>query len=276
MPKKAVNKYQLKIDQKAVVQKKRPQKKHKRRGISFRDDKPPKGWMVAGFDVSMSSIAGAAIAYDGILKKFKGPVFTEIRWTKDDHYFTRLGAAARSHDLVLDLQGQMLLSLSLENIFIAQEEPWPFGLVRGSKSAWLKQQAEISGAFLGGLVRYGFQNVSQMNSIRWRTMVADELEITTHHSKWKDPKLVKTFNCKPGDTGKFRSKQWAMNPGYGFQGLYDEIPDWPDIIESTKLGKIPRPEDSKAKAVQSDDRYDALAVMWTHRLELEESGLLDV
>jgi hypothetical protein len=87
-----------------------------------------------------------------------------------------------------------------------------------------------------------------------------------HHSKWKAQDLgwgmkdpCGFFNCAPGNLGKFRAKAWAL-------GTYGrDVPDWPEIIESSK-GKIPRPEDSKAKAVQCDDRYDALAVMvWMER-----------
>lgn len=288
MPKKKVHKGQLEISASKSVKKsdavKRPVKKKKRKGISFREDKPPRGWMICGFDVSMSSIAGAAISYDAVLKKFKGPVFAEIRWSKEDHYFDRLKAAAKSHDLILDMQGQMLLTLGHDEIFIAEEEPWPFGLARKGDSQWLKQQAEVSGAFLGGLVRYGFENVTQMNSIRWRTIVANGIsedlgeDVTTHFSKWKSPKLCDRYNCAPKDSGKFRTKQWALDvmaPYFG-QQWETEIPDWPDIIENTKLGKIPRPEDSKAKAVQPDDRYDALAIAWTHYLELEESRLIAI
>lgn len=285
MPKK-VHKGQLEIGSKfhdkADAQGKRPQKKHKAKGVSFpKSTQPDKGWIVAGFDTSMSSIAGAAIAYDGILKRFKGPVFANVRWTKEDHYFDRLAVCAKSHEIFLDLQSQLFLSIPLDKIFIVQEEPWPFGMVKGAESGWLKQQAEISGAFLGGLVRYGFQNVSQMNTIRWRTMVAKELGITTHHSKWKDPNLPKgwaaQFNAAPKDIGKFRTKQWAFDwdAGTGREmGFPEIIPDWPDIIESGKLGKIPRPEDSKARAVQPEDAYDALAIAWAHYLELDESGLL--
>ena len=103
-----------------------------------------RGWIVAGFDTSMSSLAGAAIGYDNTLKKFKGPVFVERRWAKDDHYYDRLNTAARSHDLVLELQHQLGLELNCEDAWIAQEEPWPVGMVGGKKhiSGWLKQQAE--------------------------------------------------------------------------------------------------------------------------------------
>lgn len=222
--------------------------------------------MVCGFDTSMSSIAGAAIGYDATLKKFRGPVFVYLRWSKEDEYFDRLKEASKSHELVQHLQQQLGLLLNLDEIFIAQEEPVPYGMFNRGVSAFMKQQCEISGAFLGGLSRYGYKNIWQIGSIQWRKMIADELGITTHHSKWKDPKLAVKYNAKPADSGKFRSKQWALNPGYAYQGIFpQEVPDWPEIIDSAE-GKKPRPEESKAKAIQCDDRYDALAIMeWLHR-----------
>jgi len=279
MPRKRVNAGQLeisaKIPRKAHVQKKVPRKKHGAAKISITDQRPNKGWVVCGFDVSMSCIAGAAIAYDAIMRKFKGPVFVEKRWTKEDHYFMRLKHVAQANEIMFDLTGELHMFPALEKIFIAVEEPWPFGLAGKGDSGWLKQQAEISGAFLGGLVRYGYENVSQMNTIRWRTVVANDLGITTHYSKWKDPKLCAVYNCTPKDVGKFRTKQWAVNSGYAFQGAFaEEVPNWPDIITSQKLGNIPRPENSKARAIQPDDRYDALAICFTHYLELSEDGIL--
>lgn len=236
-------------------------KKHPRLTPAKPRELRKRGWMVVGFDTSMSSIAGAAIGYDRTLKKFVGPKFSYLRWEKDDHYFARLSEAAKAHEIVLGLQADLGLLLNLDEIFIAQEEPVPAGMFGKGASAFLKQQCEVSGAFLGGLLRYGYKEIWQVNSMHWRKLIADDLEITTHHSKWKDPKLAAKYNCKPADSGKFRSKQWAMNPGYAFLGMFpEEIPDWPDIIES-KDGKKPRPEGSVAKAVQPDDRYDALAIM---------------
>lgn len=232
--------------------------------------------MVAGFDTSMSSIAGAAIGYDATTKNFKGPVFTEVRWQKGDHYFERIKAAAKGHDFIHDLMHVLGVMLNPNEVWIAQEEPWPVGMAGRGASSFMKQQAEISGALLGGWLRYGWQNIEQMNSMRWRTTLADELGITTHHSKWRSPELAAQYNCKPKDSGKFRTKQWAISPMTGldpdvWQG---EIPVWPDIIEGSK-GKIPRPEGSVAKAVQPDDRYDALAVMYAHYRELLAEGIFD-
>jgi hypothetical protein len=239
-----------------------------------------RGWMVAGFDTSMSSLAGAAFGWDGTLKQFKGPEFVLKRWTKSDHYFDRLRDAAKAHELIHELQHALGLVLNTDEIWIAQEEPWPphSSFVNKNISGFLKQQAEISGAFLGGLVRYGYQNIWQVQSIKWRAMIAKDLGITTHHSKWRSPELALEYNCLPKDSGKFRSKQWALSspgPGYAFMGLTaEEIPDWPDLIKRDE-GMIPRPDDSKAKAIQPDDRYDALAIMWYQYADLSALGAFD-
>src|SRR5215471_2468318 len=251
----------------------KPRKKHK--SLPTPRANREKGWAVMGFDVSMSSIAGAGIGYDATLKRMVGPNFIYMRWEKDDEYFARLAEASNAQLLVEGILNEMKLMLNLNEVFIAEEEPWPLGMARGGLSSFMKQQAEISGAFLGGLVRWGYTNISQMNSIRWRQEVARDLGITTHHSKWRSPELALRFNCKPSDSGKFRAKEWALaDPGYAFMHVFEnEIPDWPDIINS-KDGKIPRPDGSVAKAVQPDDRYDALAVCYTHYLELDQLGAL--
>jgi hypothetical protein len=243
------------------------------------------GWMIAGFDISLSSMAGAAIAYDSTLKKFKGPVFVMHRWSTEDHYFDRLEMAARSHELVLDLQAALGISIGVGEVFIAQEEPFPphGSFMKGGASGALKQQAEISGAFLGGLLRYGYKELWQMGNMDWRRMVAAMIseetgeDVTTYHAKWKSPKLAAIYNCAPKDSGKFRAKQWALDvmaPCFGQQYHEpNEIPDWPDILRQTG-GHKPRPEGSKAKAFQPDDRYDALAVMWALYLDLKERDQL--
>src|SRR4029077_17411308 len=147
-------------------------------------------------------------------------------------YFQRLNEAAKGYEVVLDLQMNLGVSMGAENIFIAQGGPWPLGMATAGKtSGFLKQQAEISGAFLGGLVRYGFTNIIQMHSIRWRTMIADDLGITTHFTKWRSPELATMYNCKPDDSGKFRSKQWARGQKDFMPGFPDKVPDLPDIIE---------------------------------------------
>ena len=260
----------------------RPTKKH-RRPVEIPKEPPdvPKvhrnpGWMVCGFDTSHSCLAGAAIAYDRTMRKFKGPVFKTVRWETKHDYFWRIREAANSFQIVLDLQHLLGISMGQDNIYIAQEEPWPLGMA-GAKSnftsGYLKQQAEISGAFLGGLSRFGYVNIVQMNSMRWRSMVASDLGITTHFSKWRDPALVKRYNCLPKDSGKFRSKQWALDSPPFKEHFQYEIPDLPDIIK-TKAGNTLRPEGSKARALQPADEYDALAVMWAFYKELQ--GHLDI
>jgi len=249
-----------------------PIAKHKKRKPKVAQERD-NGWLVAGFDTSQSCLAGAAIAWDATLRRHKGPVFTIERWQKGEDYLSRIRKCGYSFELLLDLKHKLGVITDSEYIFIGQEEPWPFGMAGGSTSSYLKQQAEISGAFLAGMLRFGYANVMQMNSMRWRKTVADDLGITTHHSKWQDPALVKMYNCIPKDTGKFRSKQWALDSPPFAEKFYAEIPDLPDIIKS-KDGNIPRPEGSVAKAIQPADEYDALAIMWTLYLELEQSGLL--
>jgi hypothetical protein len=221
----------------------------------------------------MSSIAGAAVGFDDTLGQLRGPVFAILRWGKNYNYLDRLGDTARAHDMVHELIGKLNMTPEIDQIFIAQEEPFPFGMIGKMQSSYLKQQAEISGAFLGGLLRYGYKQVWQIQANQWRQIVARDLEITIHHSKWRSPELAAHVNCRPADSGKFRSKEWAMTfgpPGYAWKhGYTEEIPDFPDIIESAKEGKIPRPTGSKAKAVQPDDRYDSLAICQWMVEELE-------
>lgn len=223
--------------------------------------------LIIGIDISMSSIAMAGLSYDTTLNEIRGPAFSMWRWPQGTHYFDRISDCAHPENYIWDVMSELKCgNVELQNIHIAVEEPWPLGMVGKAQSGYLKQQAEISGALLAGLLRYGYRNIFQIPANYWRKLVADELGITMHHSKWKAQDLgwgmddpCGFFNCKPNDLGKFRSKSWAL-------GTYGrEVPDWPEIIES-KQGKIPRPEDSRAKAIQCDDRYDALAIMeWVHR-----------
>jgi hypothetical protein len=281
----AQKKIRPEISPKSHVQKKRPVAKGKgKRKLPEPRATRSQGWMICGFDVSLSSIAGAAIGYDTALNKLRGPAFTIQRWQTEDHYFDRLKFAAKSHEMVLDLQAGLKFGVRSEEVFISQEEPFPphGKFMQGGASGFLKQQAEISGAFLGGLLRYGFKELWQLGSITWRKVVADMLfdalgePVTTHHSKWKSEKLAERFRCNLADSGKFRSKQWAldvMQPFFGQMYEGDEIPDWPDIVRSNQ-GHKPRPEDSTAKAFQPDDRYDALAILWSLYLDMGARGVL--
>lgn len=233
-------------------------------------EKPPKGWAVCGFDTSYSSIAGAAMGYDAITKQMTGPSFVMRHFTKEDDYFERLRVAVRPEELIRELMSGLNILLEISDIWIAQEEPFPaHGKFTGrgiSKS--LKQQAEISGAFLGGLVRYGYSNIFQISNYQWRQLIAHDItdagieEVTIHHSKWRSPKLVEIYGCKPQDSGKFRSHQWARHAfePWSYQQTQVEIPEFPHMIQG-KDGKVAKPENSRAKPFQPDDRYDALAMM---------------
>jgi hypothetical protein len=205
---------------------------------------------ILGFDVSMSSIAGAAVGYDSVMKSWKGPVCNISRWLSDDDYFSRLNDAAHADRHVHALIAQLGVFPELHEIHIGVEEPWPFGIVKRAESGWLKQQAQVSGAFLGGLVRYGYRNVFEINSMSWRSLVADDLGITTHFKSWN-----------ADDQGKFRAKQWAEEvKGWNF--------NFPDLIQKSKVGKIDKPEGSRAKPVQAADQYDALAICEYMRTEV--------
>lgn len=220
--------------------------------ISKRAIARDKGWMVCGFDLSLSSVAGAAYAYDRITDTFKGPVFVSWRWGKGTEYYDRITDCSRSFDWIEQLQTELGVLLELDDVFIAVEEPFPFGMVKQMESNALKQQSEISGAFLGGLLRYGYKNIFQISANQWRQIVAAELGITIHHTKYNYTSNPFQYAPSGKGSGKWRSKEY---------GLKFNLPDWPDMIDSSKHGKIPRPEESKAKAVQPDDRYDAYAIM---------------
>lgn len=207
-------------------------------------------WVCIGADVSMSSISlgGIALTRDG---KIRTGAVTR-RWQKNTDYFTRLSDAAKAHDIVHDLFIEMRVQAELDEIHFAVEEAVAIGYLKRAQSAWVKQQLQISGAFLGGLVRYGYKDIREIQAQQWQALVAADLGITTHHTKWNPDKK----------TGKFRAKQWIVK----FHAKWDG--GWPDLINDAKLGLIARPEGRKAQAVQSDDRYEALAMAAWMREEL--------
>lgn len=254
----------------------KPRKKH--RPLAAIPEEISKGWMVAGFDLSLSSIAGAAIAYDARTKRFKGPAFVAEFWTPDDDYFDRLFRVGMGHEFVLDLCAELSVVLPYKDIVISVEEPFPAhgGFTKRGITNTLKQQAELSGAFLASLLRWKFPNVMQVSNQHWRSHIAQEIsaetgeDVTTYPKKWQSGKLANRFNCKPADSGKFRAQQWAQDifePWIAQQGG-KEIPNFPPMIKD-KHGKKPRPDDSKAKAFQPDDRFDALAICEFARVEAD-------
>lgn len=205
--------------------------------------KAKKSWTAVGMDMSMTSIAATAISFDATLNKMTDVAWGEIRWTPEDDYFKRLGAAAKCHDLLLDVLSS-LWSYDYSRVCIAVEEPIPLGMVNRKgpnqmRGDYIKQQCEIAGAAKGGLVRFGFPNIYEINNATWKaTLRREGVEIR------KMPE------------GKFDVKEWAISA----LGL----PDLPDLVKGKNGGKIPRPESgfgANAKPVQPSDVYDAAAVM---------------
>lgn len=193
-----------------------------------------RSWGVVGVDVSLSSIAGAMIAYDAVLGKMFGPGLFSIRWERPVHFLDRLAQAVKAHDFMHNLGAECgSVVIPAENMWIGVEEPWPAGIVRKAESGWLRQQAQVHGAFMGGLVRYGYTKVYEVNSQVWKNPIRQETGV--------------------GRPDKWVVKQWAIE-AFG-------VPDLTDLIDHSTRGLIPRPENSKAKARQPDDVYDACGVM---------------
>lgn len=201
--------------------------------------------------MSSISLGGIAKTHDG---KIRTGAVTK-RWQKNTDYFIRMSDAAKAHDIVHDLLAEMKVMADLDEIHFAIEEAVAIGyLQRAKNSSWAKQQIQISGAFLGGLLRWGYKDITEIQAQQWQALVAADLGITTHHTKWNPTKKE----------GKFRAKEWIER----FHPKWDG--HWEDLINDSKLGLIARPEGRKAQAVQSDDRYEALAAAWWMRQELKE------
>lgn len=253
-----------------VKKKKRPEIRKKpvsgvKRPASKPDRDPKDRWKKAeivwiGGDISLSSIslAGLARTQDGKLRV--GAI--SKRWTKDVDYFVRMKEAAKAHEFVHDLMAELRISAELEQMTFAIEEAVAISYLKKGDSSWIKQQLQISGAFIGGLLRWGYNDIVEIQANKWRGLVAADLGITTHASKWNTEDVLKLpsgFHAQPKGIGKFRAQQWVMK----FHPKWDG--HWPDIV-TTKDGQVPRPESSKAAGVQSDDRYEALAMAeWLRR-----------
>lgn len=213
-------------------------------------------YAIVGADTSMSAIAVTAIGFDATTGKMTDCQYADMRWTTDDDdYLQRLADAAGGHNLVLDVLRKLWV-IEPERTFIAIEEPFPMGLANSGrvkfKSAWIKQQSEVSGAFLGSLYRYGFHNIFQINVQQWRKVLTDS-----------------GVTIRKMPEGKWDIKA-AMIERYG-------LPDLPDLVNSKKGSKIPRPESgygAKAKAVQPMDTYDAAAVMFWMETEARRMELI--
>lgn len=195
--------------------------------------------LAMGFDTSTYSIAGCAMLYDALLDKTKGPVCIIHRWTKEDHFYKRLADATKAHEFVIDLLTKLRGVVSdVNDIYIGVEEPWPYGMVKMQSSAFLQQQAQIHGAFLGGLTRWGYPNVEAVNVSHWHAPVAGDLDMKNPRKEGFD---------------KWTVRAWA-------EEIYGPF-NWPDLIYRQNIGLISKPKTSRAKPVQPDDRYDAIGIM---------------
>lgn len=179
----------------------------------------------------MTAISVFAFGRDGRMDKYKIG-WAERRWLPEDDYLKRLRDAARGHDVILEAVKNFWI-LDSANVYIAQEEPVPLGMIGKMAGAYVKQQCEISGAFLGSCMRWGYTNIHQINNAEWKAVLKRE-----------------GVQLRKMPEGKFDVKEWAIQ-------AFD-VPDFPDLI-SKNGRKIPRPEGSRAKAVQPSDIYDAAA-----------------
>jgi len=176
----------------------------------------------------MTAISILAIGKDGKLGTMKVG-WAERRWLPEDDYLKRLKDAAMGFQLVQEATRKFWL-LDPTDVYIAQEEPVPFGM---KNMGWVKQQCEVSGSFLGSCMRWGYTNIWQINNSQWKKTLRDE-----------------GVEVRKMPDGKFDVKDWAI--------VAFDLPDFPDLI-SRGGHKIPRPEGSRAKAVQPSDIYDAAA-----------------
>ena len=208
-------------------------------------------WVCVGVDTSLSSISigGIAKTTDG---KIRAAAVAK-RWDRGVDYLAKIEQAAKGHEIVHELFIALKVEPNLDEVHIVIEEPVSIGHLQRSHSMHMKQQIEIEGSFLGSILRWGWKDVWQIQAQQWQKYVASDLGITTHHSRWNPTKKE----------GKFRAKEWIEK----FHPKWDG--KWPDLISHSKLGLIPRPDSSKARGQQSDDRYEAIAMAHFRRQELK-------
>lgn len=228
-------------------------------------------WVAVGIDVSFSSIsvAGMARLQNGKVRRARA---LTVRWERSTDYYTRMIGAAKGHEILFDVFKRLKVMPELDQVHIAIEEAVSIGqLQRMGKLAGAgqvtKQQLQISGALMGGLLRWGWQNIYEIQAQQWQKIVADDLEISTHYSKWGNVEYLSLPTHFPPvakkSVGKYRAWQWVEQ----FHPKWDG--KWPDMIGHSKRGLIHRPEKSHAQGVQSDDRYEALGIMEWMRRELK-------
>lgn len=230
-------------------------------------DAATKSCAAVGLDTSMTAVTAVCLGYDAKTDKIVGPTWGEVRWTPEVDYFVRLGQAAKTHDLVLDLLRELWV-VDPSRVWVAMEEPFPMGMLGGRsanfQASYAKQQAEVSGAVKGSLVRYGFPNLIEINNSQWKKTLRQEgveFAAVPRGSSQSAKAKIQLAN-------KMRVKEWAV----GSLGM----PELPDLVKSRSGAKILRPESgfgANAQAVQAHDAYDAAAVMawcWDY---LEQEGV---
>jgi hypothetical protein len=209
-------------------------------------------WAAVGGDISMSSIALVAIAYDAVLDKMVGPTWVEKRWMPDTDYYERLADAANGAQMMFSVLSKLWV-IEPDQVYLAIEEPFHYGAVQRGIGGWVKQQAEINGAFKGALAKYGYRHIYEINNSQWRKVLhrTDGIEFTVAK---RGMGQAEKRDIALGN--KFKVKDWAM-AAYG-------LPDLPDLVKAKEGGKIPRPAEgfgAKAKAEQPNDIYDAAACL---------------
>lgn len=221
-------------------------------------------WAALGADTSMTAISVVGVGYDGLLDKMVGPMWAEIRWLPEDDYFLRLGQAAKGHELVLGVLASLFVTDN-ERVFLAIEEPFHYGAAQRQIGSWLKQQAEIAGAFKGSLVRYGYTNIYEINNSQWHATLRKEgvpFDRAIRGASKSEKAAIQYGN-------KFLVKKWAIQ-AFG-------LPEFPDLVKSKSGAKVPRPDEgfgAKAKAVQPSDIYDAAACAAWMQDELDRLDII--
>jgi hypothetical protein len=240
---------------------------HTKEPLSYERSKSAtkESFALVGIDSSLTAVSAVSWGYDAKTDSYKVE-HGEIRWSPETDYFERIRLAAGTHELVLDLLRSMW---TIETVYIALEEPFPFGMLGGRSSnfqaSFAKQLAEVSGAVKGSLTRWGFKNLVEVNNSSWHKSLRQDgvtFETVPRGTRGAAKTAIQVAN-------KFRVKSWAIT-AYG-------LPEFPDLVAARSGAKIPRPESgygAKAKAVQADDRYDACAVLHWLRRDLEERGAI--
>lgn len=197
--------------------------------------KPAKPAVTAiGIDISPACMAGCIKVYDPTLNRLYGPGWHIKRWPKGTPEIQKLGEVAKGHDFLFELMGTIPYGIirDFTTIHLAIENVPP----KAMNAQRQAQQLQIIGAFVGGLARYGYQNIHLVTPRAWQAYISADFDMKANK-----------------DWTKWHVKNWCIE-------VYD-APKWKDLIYNSKLGLIPKPKGSKAMPVQPDDRYDACGIM---------------